>query len=59
MVGIGRLVNKGSFRSISDGVCFLWLERGETNPTISTLYVLAQALKVELKDLIDVKFKKS
>jgi len=35
------------------------LERGETNPTISTLYVLAQALKVELKDLIDVKFKKS
>jgi len=33
------------------------IERGENNPTISTLYVLAQALDVELKELIDVKFK--
>jgi transcriptional regulator with XRE-family HTH domain len=30
------------------------IERGETNPTISTLYVLAEALEVELKDLVDV-----
>ena len=32
------------------------IERGETNPTVSTLYVLAQALEVELKSLVDVKF---
>lgn len=31
------------------------IERGETNPTISTLYVLAQALKVDIKSLVDVK----
>ena len=31
------------------------IERGETNPTISTLYVLAMALEVDLKSLIDVK----
>lgn len=31
------------------------IERGETNPTISTLFVLAQALDVELKSLVDVK----
>jgi transcriptional regulator with XRE-family HTH domain len=34
------------------------IERGETNPTISTLYVLAQALGVEFKELVDVKLKK-
>ena len=34
------------------------IERGENNPTISTLYVLAQALKIELRDLIDFKIKK-
>lgn len=32
------------------------IERGETNPTISTLYVLAQALNIDLKSLVDVKF---
>lgn len=31
------------------------IERGETNPTISTLYVLAIALDVDLKSLVDVK----
>lgn len=31
------------------------IERGETNPTISTLYVLAMALDVDLKSLVDVK----
>lgn len=31
------------------------IERGETNPTISTLYVISKALKVELTDLIKVK----
>lgn len=31
------------------------IERGETNPTISTLYVIAEALKTELKQLVDVK----
>ena len=35
------------------------IERGENNPTISTLYVIAQALKVELKVLVDVKLKKN
>lgn len=34
------------------------IERGENNPTISTLHVLAEALGVELKELVDVKFKK-
>ena len=32
------------------------IERGETNPTISTLYVIAVSLKIELKNLVDVKF---
>ena len=32
------------------------IERGENNPTISTLYVLAVALKVNLKILLDFKF---
>ena len=31
------------------------IERGENNPTISTLYVIAEALDVELKHLVDVK----
>jgi transcriptional regulator with XRE-family HTH domain len=31
------------------------IERGENNPTISTLYVIAKALKVDLKVLVDVK----
>jgi transcriptional regulator with XRE-family HTH domain len=31
------------------------IERGENNPTVSTLYVIAEALKVELKHLVDVK----
>lgn len=31
------------------------IERGETNPTISTLYVIAKALGVELKHLVDIK----
>jgi len=31
------------------------IERGENNPTISTLFVIANALKVELKTLVDVK----
>lgn len=31
------------------------IERGETNPTISTLYVLALALKVDLNSIVDVK----
>jgi transcriptional regulator with XRE-family HTH domain len=34
------------------------IERGENNPTISTLYVLAQALKIDLKELVDVKIRK-
>jgi len=34
------------------------IERGETNPTISTLFLLSQALKVELRDLVDVQFLK-
>lgn len=29
------------------------IERGETNPTVSTLYVIAKALDVKLKDLVD------
>jgi transcriptional regulator with XRE-family HTH domain len=30
------------------------IERGENNPTVSTLYVIAEALKVELKDVVDI-----
>lgn len=30
------------------------IERGENNPTISSLYVIAQALKVNLKVLLDI-----
>jgi transcriptional regulator with XRE-family HTH domain len=33
------------------------LERGENNPTISTLFVIAKALSVDLKTLVDVKMK--
>lgn len=33
------------------------IERGETNPTISTLYVIAEALKIDLKTLLDIKIK--
>lgn len=32
------------------------IERGENNPTISTLYVIATALNVDLKTLVDLKF---
>jgi transcriptional regulator with XRE-family HTH domain len=31
------------------------IERGETNPTISTLYVIANALDTDLKHLVDIK----
>lgn len=31
------------------------IERGENNPTISTLFVLAEALKIDLRDLVDIK----
>jgi transcriptional regulator with XRE-family HTH domain len=31
------------------------IERGENNPTISTLYVIALALEVELTVLVDVR----
>lgn len=33
------------------------IERGETNPTISSLYVIAQALNIDLKTLMDFKVK--
>lgn len=33
------------------------IERGETNPTISTLYVIANALNVDLKVLLDINLK--
>jgi transcriptional regulator with XRE-family HTH domain len=33
------------------------IERGETNPTVSTLYVIAEALKIDLKTLLDFKIK--
>ncbi|MBN9298611.1 MAG: helix-turn-helix transcriptional regulator [Filimonas sp.] len=33
------------------------IERGETNPTISTLFVIAEALKTDLKNLVSVKLK--
>ena len=31
------------------------IERGETNPTISTLNVIADALDIQLRDLLDFK----
>lgn len=31
------------------------IERGEVNPTISTLYVIAVALNTDLKTLVDIK----
>lgn len=34
------------------------IERGENNPTISTLYALCQALNIELKTLLDFKIAK-
>ena len=34
------------------------IERGETNPTISSLFVISQALDVDLKNLVDIKIKK-
>jgi transcriptional regulator with XRE-family HTH domain len=34
------------------------IERGETNPTISTLYVISEALKIDLATLLDFKIKK-
>lgn len=33
------------------------IERGEINPTISSLYVIAQALGTDLKTLLDIKIK--
>lgn len=33
------------------------IERGENNPTISTLYVIAKALGKDLKELVDIRFK--
>ena len=39
-------------------VPFILMYRGEINPTVSYLYVLAQALGMELGDLVDVKMKK-
>ena len=34
------------------------IERGENNPTISTLYVISEALGIELKKLVDFKIVK-
>ena len=34
------------------------IERGETNPTISTLNVIAEALQINLRDLLDFKTNK-
>ena len=31
------------------------IERGENNPTVSTLYALCNAMKIELKTLLDFK----
>jgi transcriptional regulator with XRE-family HTH domain len=31
------------------------IERGENNPTISTLYVIATAFEIELKELLNIK----
>ena len=33
------------------------IERGENNPTVSTLYVIAKALDIDLKVLVDVRLK--
>lgn len=33
------------------------IERGETNPTISTLFVIAEALKIDLSILLNFKSK--
>ena len=33
------------------------IERGENNPTISTLYVISEALGIDLKRLLDFKLK--
>jgi ribosome-binding protein aMBF1 (putative translation factor) len=33
------------------------MERGEINPTISTLFVISKALEIDLKHLVDVKVK--
>jgi len=33
------------------------IERGETNPTISTLFVIAEALKIDLSVLLNFKSK--
>jgi transcriptional regulator with XRE-family HTH domain len=33
------------------------IERGETNPTISTLFVIAEALNIDLAILLNFKFK--
>ena len=33
------------------------IERGEINPTISSLFTISQALETELKNLLDIKFK--
>ncbi len=33
------------------------IERGEINPTISTLFVISEALDIELKILLDFKIK--
>ena len=33
------------------------IERGETNPTVSTLFVISEALGVELKRIVDFKVK--
>lgn len=34
------------------------IERGEINPTISSLFVISEALDIELKILLDFKIKK-
>lgn len=34
------------------------IERGEINATVSTLFVIAEALKIDLKDIVDFKIKK-
>ena len=34
------------------------IERGENNPTISTLYVISEALGIELKKFVDFKIAK-
>ncbi len=37
---------------------FSKIERGDTNPTITTVYKLAEVLKVHPKELFDFKFSK-